>query len=128
MRSSQYVSIKGRLVDKPEISTSEAGKDYFKVSVAVNYSARNAEGTQEKMTTFYNVLVFGKLVDYYKNLDKGEYLRVDGSLTLKPYSSNNGEAKIDATIIADEILPIKYISSDEEKEMDESLEDANQTN
>lgn len=124
MRSAEYARVKGRLVESPEITTSESGNKYFKVGLAVNRRVKNVDGDEEEVTTFYNILVFGKMVDYYKNLEKGEFVCIEGSLSLKPYLSKEGEAKIDATIIADEVLPIKYIPSDGEKE--KTVEDANQ--
>lgn len=90
------VEIVGRLCRKPEILEAKSGKEYSKVSVAVN-------GTEES-ATFFDVVCFGKKAEYMTKYDKGQVVLVRGRLDIKPYLSKKGEAKVNLTIIGKTIL------------------------
>ncbi|MEI7579115.1 MAG: single-stranded DNA-binding protein [bacterium] len=113
MKANQLVAIKGRLVNDPEVKTSEGGKKYFKIGLAVNEKLRNAEGNVEEVTTFYNLLAFDKAAEIYSNVKKGQYVRAEGRLQIKPYLSKESEPKVDCTVILDDLMVSLFIGGDE---------------
>jgi single-stranded DNA-binding protein len=90
-------SLKGN-IGKVEAKVSKAGKDWTKLSLAVN------KGSKEDPPIWYDVLCFGKLAGPAANLKKGARIIVKGELTEeKTFKKRDGTEGVDRAIKADEI-------------------------
>ncbi|MBD3363369.1 single-stranded DNA-binding protein [Candidatus Dojkabacteria bacterium] len=113
MRANQYAIVKGRLTSDAEVNTSDTGKSYIRVGLAVNNKRKNKEGKEEEIATFYNIVCFDKMAEIYGNLEKGDFVRAEGRLEVSPYlSSKKKEPKVDLTIIANEIMRSDYVGGE----------------
>lgn len=111
MRANQYAIVKGRITSDAEVNKSESGKSYIRVSLAVNDKRKNIKGKEEEVVTFYNIVCFDKMAEIYSNLQKGDYVRAEGRLEVKPYQNKKKESKVDLTIIADEVMRSDYVGA-----------------
>lgn len=94
-----HITIAGN-IGSCEVLSSGGGNKYVRISVAVNYGKK-----EQRKTTWYSVMLFGKLVEDLKNL---EYYKVGRSVlaTGRPQSSayarKDGSLAVDNSIIASE--------------------------
>lgn len=96
-----YVMILGNLVKEPE-KVEKATKTMCKMVVAVNEKYTDSNG--ERITNFFNVIVWGNLAENCLNyLKKGSKVAISGNLQNRTYEAQNGEKKYITEIIAREV-------------------------
>ncbi len=110
--NNQRIVMKGNITNNPEIKVSPKEQEYLNFGIAINDKT-------EETTTFYTVLVFSKLREVYKNLEKGDYVEVKGNLKLEVYTNSNNEPKLNAIVFANEVLSLNYIEKDNSINMNE---------
>jgi len=64
MADLMQMTITGRVGKAPEMLTSKSGTGYTRVSVAVNEVKRGSGGGWDTITTWVNVVLFGKAAEY----------------------------------------------------------------
>ncbi len=96
--SYEQITIAGN-IGSAEILTAKSQNRYIRLSVAVNKGSG-----EKKKTTWYSVLLFGKMVE---NIDAlmsiftpGRLVIVAGRPQVEAYIKNDGKAGLDNTIIA----------------------------
>ncbi|MBU0975818.1 MAG: single-stranded DNA-binding protein [Patescibacteria group bacterium] len=98
----QVAEVIGRVVLKPDVQKSKADKEYSKVRIAVNVKDKDQKGKPVEKVNYYDVLLFGKRAVKSPNLEKGMLIRALGPLSVKPYVTKKGDAKVELTLFADD--------------------------
>ena len=83
-----HASIHGRAGNDPAQSTTAAGKDMTRLSVAVNAAGFNAE-TEE--TLWVSILAFGRVADDLARAAKGQMVTAQGKLTRGHFTGKDGQ-------------------------------------
>jgi single-strand DNA-binding protein len=92
----ERIEVTGRLGQKPELRSTNNGKQVSSFSVAVK-SKRNGEDH----TNWYDVSVWEKQAELaVRLLDKGDLVCVDGTPSVKSFTTRNGETKTSIQITA----------------------------
>jgi single-strand DNA-binding protein len=87
-------------------TTSKEEKEFAAVSLATTDSYQNeAEEWIDKETVWHNILAFSPtVIAMFKSLKKGSRIKVEGSLSYRPYDVVNGDGEVitkkEASIIA----------------------------
>jgi single-strand DNA-binding protein len=82
----QKLVLLGNIGKEPVRKTTATGKENLSFSVATKKNQKNAAGDYEDKTTWHNVTVWGKSVDYLsKRLNKGSKVFVEGELNVNKY-------------------------------------------
>ncbi len=101
------VLIAGRLTDDPVIKYTPDGIGVANIRLAVNHYAKNK---QESDVSFFDVVAFGKVVEFISMyIKKGNLIFIDGRLRQVKYSVRiDGEEKTRSKveIVANSIFPI----------------------
>ena len=94
------IMIGGRVTNNPEMSAVGAkGTPKTKFCVAVNSFYK-----EEKKTTFFNVIVWGKSAEFCaKYLGKGKEVIVEGRVEIRSYQDKNNETKWVTEVIANKV-------------------------
>jgi len=107
MAINNNVTLIGNMGSEVRIETSNKdGKEFAAVSLATTDSYQNdAEEWIEKDTVWHNVVAFSPaVIAIMKNLKKGTRIKVEGSLSYRPYDVQDGDGvvitKKEASIIA----------------------------
>ena len=83
MRGINRVFLMGYLGSNPELLVSKSGKDYTRISLAVNRRQRSENGDYEDKTDWHRVMVWGRTAHLCcGHLKKGSPVAVEGMLTL----------------------------------------------
>lgn len=86
------IIITGRLGHTPELKTAKNGKEYTKITVAVN---RIAAKDQPKLTDWFNVTVFGVTAAFVcKYFQKGDGIMVEGRMEDSPYKPEGSDKQV----------------------------------
>lgn len=94
------ITIIGRLGKDPEIKQTKSGSNMCSMSVAVNSGFGN-----NKTTTWYHVLAFGKIAESSAEyLKKGSLICASGDLAVNEFKGNDGSTKLSLDIAADKIV------------------------
>ncbi len=101
------LQVLGRSTGDVELSKSKAGRDYAKMTVAVNQ--RKSKDDETEQTYFYDVLLFGKKGESASKLvKKGDLVFVYGRPDFEAYlSKKKKEPRINLTLLADNWQLIK---------------------
>ena len=105
------------------------GKAVANFSIAVDRPYTSKTG--EKLTDFFNIVVWGKQAENCANyLDKGRLVGIKGTLENRSYENQNGEKRYVTEIIAENVQFLEFakpnvnngssIITDKEAEYDES--------
>ena len=105
------------------------GKAVANFSIAVDRPYTSKTG--EKLTDFFNIVVWGKQAENCANyLDKGRLVGIKGTLENRSYDTQNGEKRYITEIIAENVQFLEFakpnvnngssIITDKEAEYDES--------
>ena len=107
MALNNLVTLIGNMGSEVEIYESKAdGKEFAAVSIATADSYQNDAGEWiEKETVWHNVVAFSpSVMEILKNLKKGTRVKVEGSLSYRPYdiriASGEVVTKKEASIVA----------------------------
>lgn len=103
--TNQVISIKGRVVREPEMQKSKSDNEFLTIPIAVNVQEKNEKGEKEWVPYYYDALVFGKNTENYRELKKGQMIRVNGDFKAEAYLYKK-EAKLSQKIFVEEISVI----------------------
>lgn len=105
------ITIVGNLGRDPEVRALPSGDSVADFSVATTERGRNGK---EDTTTWFRVSVFGKAADTAgQYLHKGSYVYVDGRLSQREYTGNDGTARTSIEVNANDFRMLdKAPSSD----------------
>lgn len=93
------VTIHGTVGGDPDLRFSQSGNAVLTFSVADNYGKDD-----KKKTTWWNVIVFGKLAENVANtISKGTSIIVTGRLEQEEFTTKDGEKRKSTKLIADEV-------------------------
>jgi single-stranded DNA-binding protein len=90
--------VTGVLHDTPLTRTSAGGN---------TFTTGKLKDDSETPPAWYSVVAFGELSDALSKLTKGDSLSVSGKMTLKLYTGKDGNTRIDASVVADQIATMK---------------------
>lgn len=106
------VVIVGRLVDNPEIITTESNKKLTSVVLAVHRNYKNSNGIYE--TDFVRCILWnGVAATTCEYCHAGDIIGVKGRIETRSYETENKEKKYVTEVIADKIT---FLSSTKPKE------------
>ena len=99
------VQLIGHLGANPEIKIFDENKKLAQLSLAVNDGFKNAEGTWQEDTQWFNLVAWSKLAEYAeKNLLKGQELAIEGRLVNNVYTDKQEVKRTVTEIVLNEIL------------------------
>ncbi len=99
------VMLIGNLGVAPEIKNLESGKKVAKFSLATSEKYKNQQGEKVEETQWHNVVAWGKVADICEQyLNKGSEVVIDGKLTHRDYTDNNGVKRYFTEIQVNEIV------------------------
>jgi single-strand DNA-binding protein len=91
----------GHLGRDPEHKFTQGGQEVTNFSIAVNESYSTKDGDLKEKTLWLNVVAFDKLAELcYKLLQKGSFVDIKGSLSIRKYTGRDGTEKTSVEIIA----------------------------
>lgn len=88
MNDLNYGQITGRLTKEPEIKFNKTGGAIMNISIASNVENHQ---TQFKHTNYFDCVLFGKPVEWYKDLKKGDAVNINYQLWLEQWKSDDGK-------------------------------------
>lgn len=95
------LTIIGRLTKEPESRTTQNGVQICTFNVAVN---RRKSGAEHPEADFFRVTAWRQLADNCKRyLAKGRQVCVIGSVSVSIYTANDGKARANMEVTADEV-------------------------
>lgn len=104
----------GNLGTNPEVRKSEKGQNFTRFTLATTEVYKDKEGKYVKNTQWYNVIMFDNLSNYAgKYTQKGDLVAVEGLLIHKNYETKEGEKRLVAEIIANDMLILKSKKEEE---------------
>ena len=98
----QQLTIIGNLTKEPELRTTTSGKEVCSFTVAVN--RKKTPNNQEPGADYFRVSAWeerGRTCNKY--LKKGSKVCVVGTVSVRPYTNNKGEASASLEVKADEV-------------------------
>ena len=88
------IIITGNLTANPELRYTPSGKAVLSASIANNEHFTDAQGQEQKVTTFVNLEVWGRPAENFgKLVKKGQELFVDGKLRMDEWSDKQTNAR-----------------------------------
>jgi single-strand DNA-binding protein len=88
------IIITGNLTADPELRYTPSGKAVLSASIANNEHFTDAQGQEQKVTTFVNLEVWGRPAENFgKLVKKGQELFVDGKLRMDEWSDKQTNAR-----------------------------------
>ncbi len=99
-------AIHGRLGRDPQPRHTSTGNPMTVASVAVDVTPHNTE-TEE--TLWVTVVTFGRLAEQLARHKKGEMLSAAGRLTLKRWTGNDGQERINWELTADSLVSARTV-------------------
>ena len=94
--------IEGRLCKDPQVMQSKNGKSILKLTIANNKYRFTQNGTENEVS-YFDVVGFGKLAEYAKNITKGTGCRIIGKLKQDRWMQENGQQRSTIQILAESI-------------------------
>ncbi|SFB43748.1 single-stranded DNA-binding protein [Algoriphagus aquimarinus] len=99
------VQLIGHLGAKVELKTLESGKIVGNVNIATNESYKNQKGEKITETTWHRLVIWGKNAEILdKYTDKGSEIAVEGKISNRDYTDNDGVKRYITEIVVNEIL------------------------
>ncbi len=101
------VQLIGNLGKAPEVKNIENGTKMARFSLATNETYTGRTGKKETITTWHNVIAWGKVADIAeKFLTKGKEVAIEGKLTNRSYTDKDGIKRIVTEVQVNELLLI----------------------
>lgn len=98
------VQLIGHLGADPEFRKLENGNALAKMRIATSDSYKNAQGERVTDTQWHNIVVWGATAEFASRyLNKGSYVLVEGRLTYRDYTANDGQKKYFTEIVVSNI-------------------------
>ena len=98
----------GRTTREPELkilATSGTAVANFNIAVDREFQVKG----KDKMTDFFNIVIFGKTAEYAANyLKKGKLCAVKGSIQNRTYDTKEGEKRYITEIVADRLQILEW--------------------
>lgn len=105
------VVLVGRLTGKPEVMTSENGKKYTFINIAVPRSFKNAEGIYE--TDFIRCVLWNGIASSTSEYcNTGDMVGIKGRLQNRSYEDENNETKYLTEVVAERVTFISTTKKD----------------
>ena len=99
------VQLIGHLGNNPEVKNLEGGKKVAKFSLATNENYRNQQGEKVEETQWHNLVAWGKTAEICEQyLSKGSEIAIEGKLTHRDYTDNQGVKRYITEIQVNEML------------------------
>lgn len=98
------VMLIGNVGKDPEVRYSQAGgRKNVSFSIATSKRYRDSNGEQKKLTTWHNIVGWGKIADIVEQLgiSKGMSLYVEGSLNNRSWNDQNGQKRYVTEVLMD---------------------------
>jgi len=96
------VTLIGRLTADPELRYTGAGVPVANFRIAVDRSFSSASG--ERQTDFINIVAWRQRAEFAANyLTKGRLVAVDGRLQIREWTTQDGQRRRTAEVVADEL-------------------------
>lgn len=98
------VMLMGNVGKDPEVRYSQAGgRKNVSFSIATSKRYRDNNGEQKEITTWHNIVGWGKIADIVEQLGirKGMSLYVEGSLTNRSWNDQNGQKRYVTEVLMD---------------------------
>ena len=98
------VMLMGNVGKDPEVRYSQAGgRKNVSFSLATSKRYRDANGEQKEITTWHNIVGWGKIADIVEQLGirKGMSLYVEGSLNNRSWNDQNGQKRYVTEVLMD---------------------------
>ena len=98
------VMLMGNVGKDPEVRYSQAGgRKNVSFSLATSKRYRDANGEQKEITTWHNIVGWGKIADIVEQLGirKGMSLYVEGSLNNRSWTDQNGQKRYTTEVLMD---------------------------
>ena len=98
----------GRTTREPELKIlANSGTAVANFNIAVDREFQVKE--KDKMTDFFNIVIFGKTAEYAANyLKKGKLCAVKGSIQNRTYDTKEGEKRYITEIVADRLQILEW--------------------
>src|SRR5271169_1255851 len=94
-----FVLVSGTLSRAPELKTAKSGKPYASATIRVA-----ADGAAE----FWSILAFSEAAQAeLMRLGEGDKISAQGSFKVEPYTARDGQTRINRTVFADHVLPLR---------------------
>ena len=104
MNALNQVILEGNVVRQPEKRMCKTGMAMCTVSIAVNSSRKNKEGSYTEDVSFFDITVFGHTAEICSSwCSKGRRILVTGRLKQDVYIDKTGQKRSKVAIIADRI-------------------------
>lgn len=104
MASLNKVMIIGRCGRDPELRYTQSGSAIANLTIATDESYRDKDGNKVEQTEWHRVVLFQKTAETCgKYLKKGSQVYVEGRLTTRKYTDQNGVEKFTTEIRADRV-------------------------
>jgi single-strand DNA-binding protein len=95
----------GRLTADPELRYTGSGVPVVTFRLAVDRSFTDASG--ERQTDFINIVAWRQRAEFAANyLGKGRLVAVDGRLQIRQWTTQDGQRRQTAEVVADELSPL----------------------
>lgn len=99
------VTLVGRLTRDPELRHTGGGTAVCSVRLAVSSRAQDESGNWGDKSNFFDVTVFGRQAESVSNyLSKGRRIGVDGRLSWREWTAQDGSKRQNVEIIANDIF------------------------
>lgn len=99
------VQLVGHLGAAPEVKTLENGNTLAKMRIATNETYKNAAGEKITDTQWHTVIAWGKTAEIASRfLQKGSEVMLEGRLTYREYTGQDGLKRVTAEIVANELM------------------------
>lgn len=99
------VQLIGHLGAAPEVKTLENGNTLAKMRIATNEVYKNAQGEKVTDTQWHNVIAWGKTAEIAgRFLAKGSEIMIEGRLTYREYTGQDGQKRTSTEIVANELM------------------------
>lgn len=112
----------GNLTKDPELSQTNNGKSFCRLTLAVQRRFASADGSRE--ADFLNVTVWGASAENcHKYLRKGSKAGVSGSIQTRSYEAEDGTRRYVTDIVADEVefLSTRQEGASSKREFEEDV-------
>lgn len=96
------VVLTGRLVQDPELKTTQSGTSVMTLRLAVErqYVAKG----QERKADFFDVVTWKSTAEFvFRNFGKGDMIAIDGRLQQREYTDSNGSKRYVVEVVADSV-------------------------
>jgi len=112
-----YCKLLGRLGRDPEVRDLGEGKKLARFGMATNEFQREKDGSFKEITTWHDVVAWGKLADFAaQQLKKGMKVQVEGKLVKRKYMDKDGKEHVAIEVNAKELLPVAAVREAEPQE------------